>query len=718
VSARWRRRVACAASFVSVLLLTQICGCSADELGQGDNSSSSRVTAIAAAGCTVYALTESGRVWAWGGNTVGQLGLSITLGSETPAPVVGLTDVVDIVSGRFFACALKSDGTVWVWGDSPGISSPVVAPTPFRMPGLPLIASIQANDSAVCAVARDGTVWDWGLVTQTQEKLGSAVEGYRAVSRGVEQIPGLARVKSISLEEFWGTGPYERYATGGLAIKTDGTVWAWRTEYDRGNWPFGPFVEVGPIHLARPAKDVASSGVSSYVLDEAGALWDLADPKDPVKVPGASGVTFVADTPSTDTYFIADGQVYTLSKKEPSPRPVPGLDQAAQVASGEFGPLILRTDGTVWSVGSPGESAGAGSSAGSPAETPLQVAGLPTVTKIATCGYSSYALASDGTVWSWGNDWLGQLGQGAKIWSASPVQIPVTGKAVAITAAGMPEDGTGCVLTSDGAVWTWGSNGYGLLGLGAGNPLSSLAPVEVTGLSKVTAIAGGAQTLYALDSTGQLFEWGYRCELPWNQPEPQTSTPIKVAGLPIVTAVASTDGAGYALDADGCVWVWGKNWWSDFRPIKVKVQGLPVAAAIAASDGTCLALGADGSVWNLDSDTAPTLVEGLPPASAIAAGSGTGYALVRDGTVWAWGDGELGQLGSGPTKPGVASGPVMVPGLADVVAIAAGPWSAYALTADGTVWAWGYNSYGQLGAGAAPDSTGPVQVIFPWSSGP
>ncbi|MFP2913744.1 RCC1 domain-containing protein, partial [Pyxidicoccus sp. 3LFB2] len=98
-----------------------------------------------------------------------------------------------------------------------------------------------------------------------------------------------------------------------------------------------------------------------------------------------------------------------------------------------------------------------------------------------------------------------------------------------------------------------------------------------------------------------------------------------------------------------------------------------------------------------------------PAAARVAAGYHHTLALKTDGTVWAWGNNTDGQLGDGTNTP--RSTPVQVQGLTGVVAIAANDFDTLALKADGTVWAWGNNSYGQLGDGTAPnDRSTPVQV--------
>ena len=103
-------------------------------------------------------------------------------------------------------------------------------------------------------------------------------------------------------------------------------------------------------------------------------------------------------------------------------------------------------------------------------------------------------------------------------------------------------------------------------------------------------------------------------------------------------------------------------------------------------------------------------IQGLGDVTAIAAGADTAYALRRDGTVRAWGDDSFGALGS-HTRLELADQPTRVRGLAHVVAIAAGSYTAYAVLRDGSVWAWGRGIDGELGDGNTTDRAVPTRVL-------
>lgn len=234
--------------------------------------------------------------------------------------------------------------------------------------------------------------------------------------------------------------------------------------------------------------------------------------------------------------------------------------------------------------------------------------------------------------------------------------------------------------------------------------------------------------------TGCVYTWGYWS---WPQPgaDPQT-TPRLVSGLNGATAIAGEVDHGYALLADGTVRAWGYNgsgklgigwsWSNSWSP--APVIGLNSVVAISAAQSTAYALRSDGSVWGWGNSgsgelgpyqpsNVPVRIPGLADVTAITAGLQNGYALRSDGTVLAWGANDRGQLGDGSTSI-ESLDPVQVAGLSGVRSIASRGATAYALKADGTLWAWGENADGELGSGAACDkNTGagclsrtPVQV--------
>jgi alpha-tubulin suppressor-like RCC1 family protein len=340
------------------------------------------------------------------------------------------------------------------------------------------------------------------------------------------------------------------------------------------------------------------------------------------------------------------------------------------------------SSGTPWAWGFNGDGE-LGNGTRSDSSSPVEVTGLPNnvmATAIAGGEFHSLALMSDGTVWAWGDNFTGELGNGTTNASSRPVEVRgLPNKAIAIAAG----DYHSLALTSDGTVWAWGLNATRQLGNGTINYSSS--PVEVTGLPNnvmATAIAGGAGHSLALMSDGTVWAWGWNFKGQLgNGTTNDSSSPVEVRGLPN-KAIAIAGGAYHslALMSDGTVWAWGLNTFG------------------ILGNGTA------------NDSTSPVQVEGLPnKATAIAGGLDHSLALMSDGTVWAWGWNGVGEWGSFTTYS--SSSPVEATGLPHMaVAIAGRGLHSLVLMSDGTVWTWGHNGSGQLGDGTTTDHSLPVQV--------
>jgi alpha-tubulin suppressor-like RCC1 family protein len=347
------------------------------------------------------------------------------------------------------------------------------------------------------------------------------------------------------------------------------------------------------------------------------------------------------------------------------------------VAAGGSHSHARKSDGTVWSWGL--NDSGQLGDGGTTNRSLVQVSGLTGATATAAGYLHTLALKNDGTVWAWGANGSGQLGNGTTTSSSTPVQVSgLTG--VTAISAGYTYS---LALKSDGTVWAWGENGNGQLG--DGNPIAystnySTAPIQVVGLTGVTAIAGGYLHSLALKGDGTVWAWGHS---PLGNGGVDSSTPVQASVLTGITAIATGGGAGsgdysLALKGDGTLWAWGSNWTGQLG---------------------------DGSIT--DRPTA-VQVSGLTGVSAIVAGDRHSLALKSDGTVWAWGSNNSGRLGDGTTTDSHV--PILVSGLTGITAIAAGEFHSLAIKGNVTVWAWGSNSLRQLGDGTTTDRYFPVHA--------
>ena len=350
---------------------------------------------------------------------------------------------------------------------------------------------------------------------------------------------------------------------------------------------------------------------------------------------------------------------------------------ARAISAGNTHTSAVRNDGTVWTwgLGSQGQLGDGTSGIGVRTLTPLQVPGLDGVATVEDSHTFVLALKSNGTVWGWGNNFSGQLGDGTSQTRTRPVQtVGLTN--VKGLAAG---DFFSAAVKTDGTVWVWG--GTGILSTA---PDINTTPVQMPAFTNVTAIAAGSRHLLMLRTDKTVWSIGTN---EFGQLGDGTITrrtsPVQVTGLSGVARIAAGAEFSLALKEDGTVWAWGLN-----------------------VNGT---LGPGGGSMNFDAHPIPVQVTGLPAGmTSIAAGDRSCLAIASNGTVWGWGDNSSGQLGQGVTITQNPT-PGQIPNFGNVVAVSSGNRHSVALKSDGSVWAWGGNSDGELGDGTS--NTASITVV-------
>jgi hypothetical protein len=351
-----------------------------------------------------------------------------------------------------------------------------------------------------------------------------------------------------------------------------------------------------------------------------------------------------------------------------------GPTSLVQLAAGMDHACALRADGTMWCWGG-GDLGQLGDDT-----TPLsrsEPGPVPAlgndIISIACGAYHTMAITSDHSLWLWGSNGYGQLGDGSMQERHVPWRSPTLGGAVAAVSAG--ERNT-CVLKTDGTVWCWGWNLYGQVG--DGTTMDRDVPVQVKNLGNTVAEVSRS---CARKLDGSLWCWGTPPPHSYND---YLVTPEQVVSLGnSVAHVVANDGSNICVQKmDGTVWCWG---------------------FVIQNDGTPALVPAPVQMTTLGT----TVVE-------LSMGDYHTCARKADGTVWCWGGNNQGQLGNGTRDSSTT--PLQVTALGgDVVEVVSGQERSCARKADGTVWCWGLMAEGDIvELQPIPSTPTPVKVTFPF----
>lgn len=645
------------------------------------------------------AVGGDGVVWTWGFNGNGELGNGgLGTWSSVPSPVPGLTGIALVSAGGGYrvpglsggySIAVGTDGRVWTWGANSrgqlgdGTTTPAGVPTEVALGASPAL-SASAGVAHSLLVMRDGTMRATGDNSDGQLGDGTTTDALVPVI-----VSGVSSALACAAGDLHS-----------LALLADGTVLSWGS-------------------------------------NTAGQLGDaVAGRSTPGPVPGLVNVVAIAAGDDHSLALLADGSLLSWGANDrgqlgrsgyPYPVAVAPFGTVVAIAAGSLHSLAVTADGNVWAWGddSNGQTAWNVRDFNSP--VPTRVDGVANAARVGAGKYHSLAAGDEGSVWAFGQNGDGRLGDGFD--SVVPTPRRVTTGGVASVSG---RDTFRLALLAGGTVATWGDGYNGQLGFGY-RPLLNVLPSELPSLSGVAQVVAGSSHALALLNDGSLYAWGRNGdgELGDGTTFDRTA-PGKITGVPPMIMVSAGLRFSLAVLFDGSVVAWGKNLYGQLGNNSTTDSSRPVPAsgptgvtAIAAGYSHSLAVDGAGQVWAWgwggsgqrgDGTTAdarvPTLVPGLDRAIGAATAERTSAVLRDDGTVWTFGA-NGGLLGIGSLTPNQSTTPVMVPGLDRVIAIASGLYQFYALRDDGTTWAWGSNSSGELGDGTTISRTSPQRVLAP-----
>ena len=671
-------------------------------------------------------VTDDGMLWAMGDNSLGQLGDRTTTSRTTPVQVD--TGVIAVAAGSAHSLYVKSDGSLWSmganWDGQLGNGTTTDQSIPVQVATDVIAVAAGGNHSLF--VKNDGTLWGmgWNWNGQLGERDATSLTTPVQVATGVVAV----------------AAGYNH----SLFIKSDGTLWGmganWYGQLGDGS-PTGLSASTfAPVQVATDVIAVAAHDHTLFIKSD-GTLWSM----------GANWGGQLGNGTTTDQSIPAQVAIDVIA-----------------VAAGNGHSLFLKNDGTLWGMGDNRiGQLGDGTTPVYPdfgPGTPEQVA--TGVVVVAAGYYHSLFIKNDGTLWDTGYNYSGQLGDGTTTERNTPAYVAgdnapsmpaiisqpanqtknIGSNAVfMVTAIGVPEatlqwqssaDGGGTWESISGATSpvlvvsnvTAGMTGaqYRCLATNSeGTTPGNAATLTVTFASPAIVMQPVSQTI----SAGQTAIFTIAASgnpapsFQWQSSVDGGGTWMPVSGatgaiLTIPNVTAGMTGAQYrcvATNAVGAATTGAAT--LAVADMSVSIRVAKVAAGASHSlylleDGTLWATGANGLGQLGDGTTTDQSLPVQVTTNVVAMAVGGEHSLFikGDGTLWAMGKSEFGQLGNGIAADRFTPTSTPVQVATDVIAVAAGNTHSLFVKSDGTLWAMGYNYYGQLGDGTTMNQGMPVQI--------
>jgi alpha-tubulin suppressor-like RCC1 family protein len=629
---------------------------------------------------------RGGELWAWGWNSMGQLGDGSGNDQLSPIQIGTANDWISVAAGSYSTLALKANGTLWAWGDNLygqlGNGTNTYSPIPIQVGTDNDWISITQGGISCFAIKANGSVYAWGSNSHGQLGIGSTVDSNIPVRVGTAN--DWVKISSKGNHT--------------LGLKANGTLWAWGGNIV-GQVGDGTFTDrTTPVQVGSASNwsNISAGSGFSIALKSNGTLWGWGD----------------------NTY----GQLGIGSGTGPNTPVRIGADNTWKlIASGNRSNYAIKTNGTLWVWGDnfSGEL-GNGNNIG--VNVPVQSGSSNTWVDIAPGFSHAVGVQVDGVLKTWGRNQYGRLGDGTTVDKNSPVTIStITGWLMATGGSQHT-----AALKMDGSIWAWGWNNIGELGVAsAGVQQSFFAPI----LSDSSA---GYISLHSEKGTGNIglkadgTLWRFGDTFPGN-----IHVPVQLENQDDWVFATTGVSSGAGIRSNGTLWTWGRNQYGNLGLGYTSLGFTPLTQVGTDTDWVyvsvghlhSLALKSDGSLWAWGYNATGTLGNGTYQDSYIPVRVGNANNWVAamadyhfssagirsDGTLWVWGqnfDGVLGQ--SNLTLPDSPL-PLQVGTDSDWVSFSIGQYALWALKANGTLWGRGSNIYGLLGL----PNTSPTGRIVP-----
>jgi alpha-tubulin suppressor-like RCC1 family protein len=605
------------------------------------------------------AIKTDGTLWTWGSGTYGRLGTNDSTNRSTPVTTfLGGTNWKQVSCAQFHTAAVKTDGTLWTWGFSSEGRLGTLDALSFRVTPVTTFAggtnwadtatgaedelyTLSAGGSHTAAIKTDGTLWTWG--NGSNGRLGN---------NSITSIP-------TPVTTFSGGTNWKQVIAGNAhtaAIKTDGTLWTW------GSGSFGVLGNNSVSQVSTPVttfsggtnwKQVSATlnGSHTVAVKTDGTLWTWGYGGN-----GRLGNAVITTNRSTPVTTFSGGTNWK------------------QVSAGTGHTAAIKTDGTLWTWGYGGQGRLGNAATAGNISTPVTTFSGGTNWKQVACGFNhTSAIKTDGTLWTWGFNSSGQLGNATTTGTTStPVTTFSGGTNWKQVSCG---DSHTTAVKTDGTLWTWGFSAYGRLGTNDITPNRSTPVTTFTGGTNWKQVNAGYRHTVALRDDGvnkELYIFGSNSavQLGTNY---NSLAQFNIGGTDWKQV---TCGVNYnaAIKTDGTLWTWGNG--SEGRLGNASLTGVLTPVTTFAG----------GNNWKQVSSS-----------TSSSASTAHTAAIKTDGTLWTWGACSVGQLGTNNTTPNRSTPVTTFAGGTNWKQVTVGATYTAAIKTDGTLWTWGNGGSGQLG---------------------
>ena len=537
---------------------------------QVGSSTNWRTTAgsLSAGGDFILALQTDGSLYAWGLNSSGQIGDGTTTSKTSPTLIS--SGWSRVCAGTAFSTALRADGTLWSWGlnssGQVGDGSLSNRTSPVQISADNDWAESFCGGAFGLAAKTDGSLWSWGI-----NSVGHLGQGF--ASSVQPSVP--ARIQD-------GGATWLTAAAGGtfaIAARQDTTLWAWGA-YSNGQQAILPYTM---LPLAAPLGAVV--GVTAGVAN--------------TLVTRADGSLLIWGSNSSGQLGLGVGD----SIPHPAPVPFGSGQQWQSVSMGSASVLAVASNGTLWGCGV-NSSSQLGDGTTIRRNSLLQIGSETDWQTVHQGNAHSLAIKQDGSLWAWGSNASGQLGDGTSTARSIPVQIGADHDWVKIAAA---NSSFSIAQKADGSLWSWGSNSSGQLG--DGTTTSSNRPAKIGTATDWIHFAAGSTHVLAVKADGSLWAWGNNST---GQVGDGTFTnrtsPTQIGIGADWRSISAGSASSFAIRADGSLWAWGSNSSGQLSNGSYTAQSLPTQVGTSdawaslpstsvSTTSHLLVMAKDGSLW-------------------------------------------------------------------------------------------------------------------------